>query len=177
MPSAPTAEPPRPLSAGRKTAKQSPRRWPTPAYRAVAPSPLRAPRLAQPVPAACPESLATRKTEDFGFRISDCEFLIGGRYPLASLISQFAIRNSLERDADGFHDLEEHGLGLFTASHRRGITRADREPVREDRNHKSLDIVRQAVTSLFSKRQRLGRAKERERAARADTQIQHLRGT
>src|ERR1700704_6388788 len=85
-----------------------------------------------------------------------------------------ALIPALQRDADGLHYFEEHRLGFFAASHRRGITRADRKTVRKDRDHESLDIVRETVASFFSEGERLSRAKKRERATRTDTQIQHL---
>src|SRR5881392_2833736 len=87
--------------------------------------------------------------------------------PPSSLLSQW--------DADGFHYFEEHGLGFFAAAHRRGITGADRKPVRKDRNYESFDVVRQAVASFFSQGQCLGSTKERECAAWTDSQIQHFR--
>src|SRR6267378_5128602 len=77
----------------------------------------------------------------------------------------------LQRDADGLHYFEEHRLGFFAASHRRGITRADRKAVRKDRNHESFDIVRETVTSFFSEGERMSGAKKRQRATRTDAQI------
>src|SRR5947207_6069438 len=93
--------------------------------------------------------------------------------PLSSLLSAAFIL-ALQRDANRLHDFVQDGFGFFAATHCGRVARADGKPVCEDGNDEAFDIVWQTVRSFFSERERLGRPKQRKRAARADSQVEHL---
>ena len=51
------------------------------------------------------------------------------------------------------------------------------KPMAENRESHPFDIVGETVGSFFSQSESLGSAKQRERAARTDAEIQHFRGS
>src|ERR1051325_10478789 len=92
----------------------------------------------------------------------------------SSFILHLPASSSLQRHADGFEDFVQHSFSFFAAPHRRGITGTYGKPVGEDGNDETLYVIGNAIVTLFGQRKRLGRAKQRQRSARANAEVQHL---
>src|SRR6185437_16398049 len=79
-----------------------------------------------------------------------------------------------QRNTDGFENFVEDGFCFFTATQRRRESRANYDAMRKHRHDQSLNVVGNAVRTIFGERESLRSAEQRQRSSRADTEIQHL---
>src|SRR5205085_8327069 len=76
--------------------------------------------------------------------------------------------------ADRLQQLAQDGFGLFAAAQTGREARVDDEAVGEHRQDEALDVVGHAVVAILCERERLRGAKECERAAWANAEVEHL---
>src|SRR6185437_9783549 len=79
-----------------------------------------------------------------------------------------------QRNTDGFENFVEDGFCFFTATKRRRESRTDDDAMRKHRHDESLDVVGNAVRTIFGERESLRSAEERQRSSWTDAKIQHL---
>src|SRR4051794_36622863 len=89
------------------------------------------------------------------------------------LILSILVNSSVsEGDAHRLHYLAQDFFRFFAAAvERRGESRVDDEAVREDGEDETLHVVGQTIVAPFRERERLRRAEECERAARAYAEV------